>query len=131
MIMDAATQDIDSLIAQTAALTWEDPFSQLETIPQELVTSKLLPLVGRVISQKTQNNQSVNATLTKAWFFAIPFYFVVFRPNLFLFKFTKKERTTRILKGVWNINGFLMSIQAWSPSATLGELSLLAVSFWI
>ena len=54
--MDVATQDIDSLIAQTVALTWEDPSSQLETIPQELVSSELLPLVGQVISQKTQNN---------------------------------------------------------------------------
>jgi hypothetical protein len=127
--MDAATQDIDSLIAQTAALTWEDPSSQLETIPQELVTSELLPLVGQVISQKTQNNQSVNATFTKAWFFAIPSSFAVLGPNLFLFKFTKKEHTTRILKNVWNVNGFLMTIQSWSPFATLGELSLLAIPF--
>jgi hypothetical protein len=127
--MDAATQDIDSLIAQTAALTWEDPSSQLETIPQELVTSELLPLVGQVISQKTQNNQSVNATFTKAWFFAIPSSFAVLGPNLFLFKFTKKEHITRILKNVWNVNGFLMTIQSWSPFATLGELSLLAIPF--
>jgi hypothetical protein len=91
----------------------------------------LLPLVGQVISQKTQNNQSVNATLTKARFFAIPFSFAVLGPNLFLFKFTKKEHTTRILKSVWNVNGFFTSIQAWSPSATLGELSLLIVPFWI
>ena len=51
--MDAATQDIVSLIAQTAVLTWEDPSSQLETLPQELVKSDLLPLVGQIISQKT------------------------------------------------------------------------------
>ena len=48
--MDVATQDIDTLIAQIAALTSEDLSSQLETIPQELVTFKLLPLVGQVIS---------------------------------------------------------------------------------
>jgi hypothetical protein len=66
LIKDAATQDIDSIIAQTGALTWEDPSPQLETLLQELVTTELLPLVGRVISQKIQNNQSVNATLTKA-----------------------------------------------------------------
>jgi hypothetical protein len=83
--MDAATQDIDSLIAQTIALTWEDSSSQLETIPQELVTSDLLPLVGQVISQKTQNNQSVNAALTKT-----PFSFAILGPNLFLFN---KEKT--------------------------------------
>jgi hypothetical protein len=71
--MDASSQDIDTLIAQIAALSWEDPSSQLETLPQELVTSELLPLVGQIISQKTQNNQTVNAALAKAWFFAKPF----------------------------------------------------------
>ena len=63
--MDAASQDLETLIAQTAALSWEDPSSQLETLPQEHVTSELLPLVGLIISQKTQNNQTVNAALTK------------------------------------------------------------------
>jgi hypothetical protein len=88
-------------------------------------------LVGQVISQKTQNNQSMNAALTKAWFFAIPFSFAVLGPNLFMFKFTEKEHITKILKNVWNVNGFLMAIQTWSPTATLGELSLLEVRFWI
>jgi hypothetical protein len=63
--MDISSQDLDSLIAQTAALTWEDPSSQLETLPHELVNDELLSLVGQVISQKTLNNQSVNAALTK------------------------------------------------------------------
>jgi hypothetical protein len=41
--MDASSQDIETLIAQTVALSWEDPSTQLETLPHELVTSKLLP----------------------------------------------------------------------------------------
>jgi hypothetical protein len=32
---------------------------------------------------------------------------------------------------VWNVNGFLLSIQVWSPTATLGDLSLSKVPFWI
>jgi hypothetical protein len=129
--MDSFTQDIESLIAQTAAISWEDPSSQLETLPQEQVTAELLPLVGLLISQKTQNNQTVNAALVKAWFFANPFSFAVLRPNLFLFKFSDKEHITRIIKNVWNVNGFLLAIQTWHPSATLRELSLFEVNFWI
>jgi hypothetical protein len=91
----------------------------------------LLPLVGQVISRKTQNNQSVNAILTKAWFFAIPFSFAVLGPNIFLFKFTENDHISRILKQVWNVNGFLMALQTWSPIAILGELSLKEVPFWI
>jgi hypothetical protein len=64
--MDSFSQDIESLIGQTTAILWEDPSSQLETLPQEQVTAELLPLVGFLISQKTQNNQTVNAALAKA-----------------------------------------------------------------
>jgi hypothetical protein len=64
--MEPTTPDIESLIAQTAALTWEDPSSQLESTPLELGSLDLLPLVGKVISQKTQNNQSVTAAFTKS-----------------------------------------------------------------
>jgi hypothetical protein len=55
----------------------------------------------------------------------------VLRLNLFLFKFTKKEHASRILKNVWNVNGYLLSIQVWSPSAILGDLSISVVPFWI
>ena len=103
--METATPDIESFIAQTAVLTWEDPSSQLESIPHELVSTELLPLVGRVISQKTQNNQFVNAALTKAWSFANPFSFAILGQNTFLFKFSENEHIPKILSQVWNVNG--------------------------
>jgi hypothetical protein len=64
--MEKTTPDIESLIEQTAALTWEDPSSQLESIPFGQGFTELLPLVGKVISQKIQNNQSVNVALSKS-----------------------------------------------------------------
>ena len=67
----------------------------------------------------------------KPSFFAIPFSFVVLGPNLFLFKFSKKEHASKILKNVWNVNGYLLSIQVWSPSDTLSlfQLSLSGLRF--
>jgi hypothetical protein len=124
-------QDVDSLIAQTAALSWEDPSSQLETLPQELIPSEVLPLVGKIISQKTQHNQTVHAALVKAWFFANPFSFAVLGPNLFLFKFSDQSHISRILSNVWNVNGSLLAIQVWKPSATIMDLPLFEVPFWI
>jgi hypothetical protein len=55
-----------------------------------------LPLIGHIISQKTHNNQSVNAALIKAWDFAVPFSFAVLGPNKFLFKFSKQARIDKI-----------------------------------
>jgi hypothetical protein len=48
--MNTATQELETLIAQTAAISWEDPSSQLETIPLEQAASELIPLVGHIIS---------------------------------------------------------------------------------
>jgi hypothetical protein len=129
--MNTVTQELETLIAQTAAISWEDPSSQLETIPLEQAASELIPLVGHIISQRTQNNQTVNGALIKAWFFANPFSFAVLGPNMFLFKFTDKEHISKILGQVWNVNGYLLALQQWSPNASLGDLSLKPVPFWI
>jgi hypothetical protein len=59
------------------------------------------------------------------------FSYAVLGPNLFLFKFSKQEHITRIINNVWNVNGYLLSIQVWSSTVTLGDLSLSKVPFWI
>jgi hypothetical protein len=124
--------DINSLIAQTAALSWEDPSSQIESLSSENTSDECLPLAGHVISQRTHNNQSVYAALSKAWEFAVPFSFAVLGPNKFLFKFSKKEHLLRIQKQVtWNVNGYLLILQLWNPHATLGELPLNKAHLWI
>jgi hypothetical protein len=101
--------DINSLIAQIEALSWEDPTSQIESLSSKNTFDDCLPLVGHVISQKTHNNQSVYVALSKAWEFAVPFSFAVLGPNKFLFKFSKKEHLLRIQKQVtWNVIGYLL-----------------------
>jgi hypothetical protein len=124
--------DMESLIAQTEALSWDDPSSQIESLTDSTPSYISLPIVGLIISQKTHNNQTVLAALTKAWEFAAPFSFVVLGPNKFLFKLSKPEHSTKILKQVtWNVNGFLIILQQWHPKATLTELSFHSASFWI
>jgi hypothetical protein len=50
---------------------------------------------------------------------------------MFLFKFTDKEHISKILGQVWNVKGYLLALQPWSPNATLGDLTLKPVPFWI
>jgi hypothetical protein len=90
--------DIESLIARTEALSWDDPSSQIESLSAEVVSIECLPLVGHVIFHKTHNNQSVYAALSKAWEFAVPFSFAVLGPNKFLFKLSKPDHLARIQK---------------------------------
>ena len=110
--MDLAQLDMNSLIAQTEALSWEDPYSQLETLLSKHVLADHLPLVRHVISQKIHNNQAVYASLFKAWSFATPFSFTVLGPKFFLFKFSKWAHITKILhQTTWNVNGSLLALQ--------------------
>jgi hypothetical protein len=92
--------DMESLIAQTEALSWDDPSSQIESLTATNLLNECLPLVGHVISPKTHNNQSVLAAFTKAWEFVVPFSFAVLSPNKFQFKLSKPEHSTKILKQV-------------------------------
>ena len=104
----------------------------METLHLEHVPADHVPLVGHVISQKIHNNQAVYSSLTKAWPFVIIFSFAVLGPNLFLLKFSKQKHITKILdQTTWNVNGSFLALQKWSPDATLGELSLKNVPFWI
>jgi hypothetical protein len=124
--------DIDNLIAQIEALSWDDPTSQIESLTSESISNECLPLVGHVISQKTHNNQSVFAALSKAWEFVVPFSFTVLGPNKFLFKLSKQEHLLRIQKQViWNVNGSVIILKLWNPQATLGEHVLNKATFWI
>jgi hypothetical protein len=123
---------MEDLIALTEALSWEDPSSQIETILVDTVMHDSLPLLVHIISQKTHNNEAVNAALTKAWDFAIPFSFVALGPNKYLLKFSKKEHIEKINQQVtWNVNGCLLTLQQWSPTATMGEISSQKFPFWI
>jgi hypothetical protein len=78
------------------------------------------------------NNQSVQAALNKASDFAVPFSFAPIGPNKFLFKFSKQEHLNRILKQTtWNINGFLLVLNLWSPLVPMGDVPLKLSPFWI
>jgi hypothetical protein len=124
--------DIESLISQTEALSWENPSSQIETTPNNTPSHAGLPLIGLFISQRTNNNQSVQAALNKAWEFAVPFSFAAIGPNKFMFKFSNRAHLDRILKQTtWNVNGYLLSLNPWSPQVSMGEVALNMSPFWI
>jgi hypothetical protein len=83
--------DIVSLISQTEALSWENPSTQIENTPKQPSSNECLLLIGLLISQKTNNNQYVQAALNKAWDFVVPFSFAAIGPNKFLFRFSKQD----------------------------------------
>jgi hypothetical protein len=74
--MDPSQVDLEALIAQTEALSWEDPSSQLETLTPDMKFEEAPPLVGHIISQKTLSNHLVYAALNKILAFCYPILFL-------------------------------------------------------
>ena len=131
-MLNFPNMDIESLISRTEAFSWENPSTQMETTPKQASSNECLLLIGLLISQKTNNNQFVQADLNKAWDFAVLFSFAEIGPNKFLFIFSKQDQLDRILKQTtWNVNGFLLSFQLWSPLITMGDISNNMSAFWI
>jgi hypothetical protein len=89
---------IEDLIAQTKALSCEDPPSQIETLTPAQVIEECLLLVGQLISQKTHNNQSIHAALNKAWDFPVLFSVALLGQNIFLFKFSNQDHIEKFFK---------------------------------
>jgi hypothetical protein len=120
--------DLDTLIAQTVALSWDDPAS----LTSEDQPISNLGLFGFSITPKLQNINMVKDALKKAWSFAIPFRTVAYARNKFIFTFTKPDHVSRILQQVtWNVNGSLLILKQWSPDLSLGEIQFTMAPFWV
>ncbi|GLT65414.1 hypothetical protein SLA2020_378490 [Shorea laevis] len=85
--MDPLTFDLDTLISQTEALSWNDPTAQLATLPSEILPEESLALVGSVLSNKTLTAKIILEAMSKAWDFAVPFSLEVHDKNLIIFNF--------------------------------------------
>jgi hypothetical protein len=124
--------DLETLISQTSALSWDDPSPSLASLPPETAIDNTLALVGFSIAQKHQTLKIVREALNKAWSFAIPFSIQVHARNKYLFVFKHPNHIRKILSQVtWNINGSLLILKKWSPDLSLDEINFHTAPFWI
>jgi hypothetical protein len=130
--MENSTIDLATLIAQTEALSWNDPSSQLTTLSDENQPEDILALVGFVVNPKPCITKLVFDALKKSWPFASPFFLEAQAKNIYLLTFSHPSHITKILKQVtWNINGSLLVLKKWSPTLSIRDITFHTSPFWI
>lgn len=124
--------DLDTLISQTSALSWDEPVNHLSQ-NADATTEGPFALVGKIIAQRPIIPLQVEASLIKAWHFAVPFSFqTTNNPYKFIFTFTQRHHKTRIMKQpTWNVKSSLLVLKEWSLDQTLNEIEFSTSSFWV
>jgi hypothetical protein len=119
-----------ALLDETEALDFDFPV--LDSIAEFPSNQKPVALIGKLLSLKPLNTQTVRATLAVAWSFAAPLTVEFLAPNKFLLGVSNPDHVDRILhRGPWNIRGSLLLLQQWSPELALAEVELSHCAFWI
>jgi hypothetical protein len=122
--MNSSQASLQALIAETEALNCDSP--RLEIVgetprPQHGAYS----LIGKLLSLKPVNSQTVRDTLRTARNFALPHTFDVIGPHKFFIGVPLQEHIDRILaQGSWNIRGSLLLLEPWKPDLAINEINL-------
>jgi hypothetical protein len=123
-------ENLHALIDETEALDFD--FLVLDSIAESPPNQKAFALIGKLLSLKPLNTQTVRATLAVAWSFAAPLTVEFLAPNKFLLGVSNPDHVDRILhRGPWNIRGSLLLLQEWSPELALAKVELTHCAFWI
>lgn len=101
---------------------WEDPSA---------ICARKRTLVGRFVTEKALNRNTVRAMIVKAWNMQKGLDILEISENCYRFSFDRKEDCCRILKGrPWMILGCLLILEWWQPMLTLGEIGLHFSPYW-
>jgi hypothetical protein len=123
-------ENLHALIDETEALGFDFPV--LDSIDESPPNQTTFALIGKLLSLKPLNTQTVRATLVAAWSFAAPLTVEFLAPNKFLLGVSTPDHVDRILhRGPWNIRGSLLLLQQWSPELAIAEVELTKCAFWI
>ncbi|XP_042939552.1 uncharacterized protein LOC122274592 [Carya illinoinensis] len=115
--------DIEALISQTEALSWQD--LQLKTTPEAAKSSSEKILVGRLVADRPLNKFAIHSCIKASWKFVQNFLIEDMDVNKFIFTFRTPQDKLRVLnQRPWNFKGHLMILKQWSPGATIEEVSL-------
>lgn len=102
--------EIDQLICQARALSWND--LQLELEENTANTRSNLTLIGKLIASKPLNLNTFHAFIKAVWSFVTGLVIDDIDTNTFLFIFPTQQEKERILENrSWNFKGFHMVLK--------------------
>ncbi|KAJ1422670.1 Zinc finger, CCHC-type [Sesbania bispinosa] len=118
--------------SQLQPANMEDIEVQLDDNVTEAAKLAKHTLVGRILAARSLNRNAVKEILSKAWNVQEELNISDLGPNVFLFNFSDRKIAARVLEeGPWFVMGNLLSLQYWTPEATVFEINYDLVGFWI
>ncbi|KAF5477140.1 hypothetical protein F2P56_003812 [Juglans regia] len=115
--------DMESLISQTEALSWND--MNLQPAPETAKANSDKILIGRLVADQPLNKFAIHSSIKASWNFIKNFLIEDLEINKFIFTFRSIQDKLRVLNQVpWNFKGHLLIMKPWPLGATLQEISL-------
>lgn len=112
MQLDPQEQDLNLLIRETQALSWEDVSRHLVIDPVKVEQKVLISLVGRLAFKKILYKPALLEAIRSAWHFAYDLKIKAGGPNTFIFHFGSPSHKECVLfQSPWNMKGFLLILQ--------------------
>lgn len=103
-------------------LDWEDPIGD---------AIRKRTLVGRVVSERSLNRNTMKGMIQKAWNLQKGLGITKVSDSTYRFSFDKEEDYNRVLKRrPWMILGHLLLLDIWKPKLTLEEVELSWSPYW-
>ncbi|XP_040996158.1 uncharacterized protein At4g02000-like [Juglans microcarpa x Juglans regia] len=128
--MKETQPDIDHLISQTVALTWDDLILELAKEAAAIVTNHAH--VGKLVSTKPLNKYTFHAAIKAIQSFITGLTIEDLDQNTFLFTFpTTQDKNKIFSQRPWNFKGYHMILKEWLPRHSLQEVDLRYLAFWI
>lgn len=89
-------------------------------------------LIGRLVSEKPVNKNTVKSMIIKAWNAQDRLSIAEVSDSCFQFCFETVDMCERIYRGrLWLILGMLLIVERWSSLCTVGEVDLFRSPYWI
>lgn len=122
--------DMEQLIHQTEALSWEDLHLSLGS--DFAKEENELALIGKIVATRPLNRISLHASFRAAWSFLSKFHIEDLEENLFLFTFQSAGDKMWIFNQIpWNFKGHLLILKNCPAKITWREIQLNSSSFHI
>lgn len=128
--MSKSRPNIDHLIEQTKALSWDDITLILDMAPVAKISNHAL--VDKLVSSKALNKYTFHSTVRAVWSFVPGLNIEDLGINTFLFSFpSPMDKNIIFHQRPWNFKGYHMVLKEWPPGLSLQEIDLSHSAFWI
>ncbi|KAK4438739.1 hypothetical protein Salat_0208500 [Sesamum alatum] len=124
-----ASDPVNGLIKMTSTLDFLDDENSLPETPDKIPH---FPIIAKILSDKTLNNNAIKSTLLKAWGISPKTPANVIEQNTIVFLLEREIDCRGIERqSPWSFRGNLIVTRPWLPEEALDEVDLSKFQIWV